>query len=94
MTHQTLFEKSRAGPAGPAFSLIRGPLKHEDERLKALIEPVVEAAGYELVRVRVTGGRTKTLQVMAERADHTMTAEDCARLSRALSPTLEEADPD
>lgn len=65
----------------------------QDERLKALIEPVVEAAGFELVRVRVTGGKTKTLQVMAERADHTMSAEDCAALSRALSPALDEADP-
>ncbi len=65
----------------------------QEERLKSLIEPVVESAGFELVRVRITGGKTKTLQVMAERADHTMTAEDCARLSRALSPALDEADP-
>ena len=64
-----------------------------EERLKALIEPVVETAGFEFVRVRVTGGNTKTLQVMAERADHTMSAEDCAQLSRALSPVLDEADP-
>lgn len=63
------------------------------ERLTDLISPVVEEQGYELVRVRVTGGNTKTLQVMAERPDHTMTANDCAVLSRALSPVLEEADP-
>ncbi|WP_425410394.1 ribosome maturation factor RimP [Hyphococcus sp.] len=67
-------------------------MTHET-RLAELIAPVVDAAGFELVRVRVTGGRTKTLQVMAERADRTMSAEDCARLSRALSPVLEEADP-
>lgn len=30
---------------------------------------------------------------MAERADRTMSAEDCAALSRALSPVLEDADP-
>lgn len=64
-----------------------------EARLNDLIAPVVSAAGYELVRVRVTGGNTKTLQVMAERPDKTMTAEDCARLSRALSPALEAADP-
>lgn len=58
-----------------------------------LINPVVEDEGFELVRVRMTGSKTKTLQVMAERSDHTMTAEDCARLSRALSPVLEAADP-
>jgi len=64
-----------------------------EARLNALIAPIVDAAGYELVRVRVTGGAAKTLQVMAERPDKTMTAEDCARLSRALSPALEAADP-
>lgn len=58
-----------------------------------LINPAVEGAGFELVRVRVTGAKTKTLQVMAERPDRTMTAEDCARLSRVLSPVLEDADP-
>jgi ribosome maturation factor RimP len=62
-------------------------------RLFELLNPVVEATGFELVRVRMTGSRTKTLQVMAERADKTMSAGDCAQLSRALSPVLEEADP-
>ena len=64
-----------------------------EDRLTGLIAPVAEAAGFELIRVRVTGGRTKTLQVMAERPDHTMSAADCAQLSRALSPVLEESDP-
>jgi len=64
-----------------------------DDRLVALIGPIAETQGFELVRVRVTGARTKTLQVMAERPDRTMTAEDCARLSRALSPALDAADP-
>ena len=65
----------------------------QDQHLFDLINPVVETAGFELVRVKVTGGKTKVLQVMAERPDKTMTAEDCAKLSRALSPVLEEADP-
>jgi ribosome maturation factor RimP len=64
-----------------------------EARLNDLIAPIVDAAGFELVRVRVTGSNTKTLQVMAERPDKTMTAEDCAKLSRALSPALEDADP-
>ena len=63
------------------------------DRLTEIIAPVVEAAGFELVRVRVTGSATKTLQVMAERPDRTMSAEDCAKLSRALSPVLDDADP-
>ena len=58
-----------------------------------LIRPIAEGEGFDLVRVRVTGAKTKTLQVMAERPDRTMTAEDCARLSRAVSPALDAADP-
>lgn len=65
----------------------------QETRLVDLIGPAVTAAGFDLVRVRITGAKTKTLQVMAERSDRTMSAEDCARLSRALSPVLDEADP-
>jgi len=61
--------------------------------LDALLVPAVEAAGYRLVRLRVMGGKTKTLQVMAERTDGGMDVEDCARLSRTLSEVLEAADP-
>ena len=64
-----------------------------EETLRQTVEPVTEAAGFELVRLRVTGSRDKTLQVMTERPDGTMSAEDCAALSRAISPALEEADP-
>ncbi|WP_306251875.1 ribosome maturation factor RimP [Parvularcula sp. IMCC14364] len=68
-------------------------MDHLTEKLVALVEPVAEAEGFELVRVRLTGSGKQTLQVMAERPDGTMTAEECASLSRALSPVLELADP-
>ncbi|MEK7265125.1 MAG: ribosome maturation factor RimP [Pseudomonadota bacterium] len=64
-----------------------------EERIEKLVGPAISAAGFELVRIRITGKESLTLQIMAERPDHTMSAEDCARLSRALSPILEEADP-
>lgn len=64
-----------------------------DARFEELLVPAIEAAGFECVRLRVTGSRDKTLQVMAERPDGTMTAEDCADLSRALSEVLEASDP-
>lgn len=64
-----------------------------ESRIAELVAPVVDDLGLELVRVRITGGQTKTLQIMAERPDHTMSAGDCAKLSRALSPVFEEADP-
>ena len=62
-------------------------------QLEPIIEPVVEAAGFRLVRLRLMGGKTKTLQIMAERADGHMGVEDCARLSRALSDFLDREDP-
>jgi ribosome maturation factor RimP len=61
--------------------------------LDGLLAPAVEAAGYRLVRLRVMGGKKKTLQVMAERPDGQMDVEDCASLSRTLSEVLEAADP-
>ena len=45
------------------------------------------------MRLRVMGGKRKTLQVMAERADGQMDVEDCVILSRSLSEILEAADP-
>jgi len=38
-----------------------------DRRIAGIITPVVEGMGFELVRVRLMGGKTKTLQIMAER---------------------------
>lgn len=64
-----------------------------EDTIAELIEPVLADEGFELVRVRLTGGQTKTLQVMAERPDGTMSAEDCAALSRAISPVLDAGDP-
>ncbi len=69
------------------------PIRTAMVQLQDLLEPVVETAGYRLVRLRLIGGKTKTLQVMAERADGTMNIDDCAELSRALSDFLDEEDP-
>lgn len=64
------------------------------ESLEALVSPAVEAAGFRLVRFRLTGGLGKaTLQIMAERADGKMEVDDCAALSRHLSKILDAADP-
>jgi ribosome maturation factor RimP len=60
-----------------------------------LIEPSLEAMGYRLVRVQLTGGHHRpTVQIMAERADGAgMTVEHCAEVSRAVSALLDVADP-
>jgi len=57
--------------------------------LETLVMPAVQAAGYRLVRLRLMGGKRKTLQIMAERADGQMDVEDCAKLSRLISEVLE-----
>ena len=66
-----------------------------NETLNALIEPICDETGYDLVRLQLQGGSSrKVLQVMAERKDRkAMTVDDCARLSRAISPVLDEKDP-
>lgn len=66
----------------------------EDLTLLELLDPVAEAAGYEIVRLRLMAGKAqRRLQVMAETPDGEMVVEDCARLSRAISAVLDAADP-
>jgi len=62
-------------------------------RVAAIVEPVLEQLSFRLVRVRISGMDGCTVQIMAERPDGTMTIEDCERVSRALSPVLDVADP-
>ena len=58
-----------------------------EARIAALAAPVVAAAGRALVAVRVTSG---TVQIFAEDpATRNLGVDDCATLSRALSPVLE-----
>jgi ribosome maturation factor RimP len=64
-----------------------------DARVALIIEPVLQAIGFRLVRVRLSGQNGLTLQIMAEREDGTMTVEDCEEVSRALSPVLDVEDP-
>lgn len=64
-----------------------------DRRIAAIVKPVVEGMGFELVRVRLMGGRTKTLQIMAERPEGGIEVDDCARISTAVSAVLDVEDP-
>lgn len=62
--------------------------------IERLIAPSLAAMGYEVVRVRLSGGYRPTLQVMAERIDRgPMTVDGCAELSRAVSALLDVDDP-
>lgn len=60
----------------------------EDRILKA-IEPEATSMGIEIVRIRMMGGRTPTLQIMIEKSEGGTDVEDCADFSRAISPLLD-----
>lgn len=62
-------------------------------RVAAIVEPVIEDLGFNLVRVKVTGENGCTVQIMAERPDGTMAVSDCETVSRAVSPVLDLEDP-
>lgn len=64
-----------------------------DRRMAEIITPVIEDMGFELVRVRLLGGKTKTLQIMAERPEGGIEVDDCAAISTAISATLDVEDP-
>lgn len=66
----------------------------EDAQLLGLLDPVAEAAGYEIVRLRLMAGKERRrLQIMAETPTGEMTVEGCTILSRAFSEILDAADP-
>jgi ribosome maturation factor RimP len=64
-----------------------------DRRLAEIITPVIEDMGYELVRVRLMGGKTHTLQIMADKPEGGIEVDDCAEISTAVSAILDVEDP-
>ncbi len=64
-----------------------------DRRLAEIVTPVIEDLGFELVRIRLMGGKTATLQIMADRPEGGINVEDCAEISTAVSATLDVEDP-
>jgi ribosome maturation factor RimP len=66
----------------------------EDAQLLDLLDPVAQAIGYEIVRLRLKAGKeSRRLQIMAETPDGDMTVEGCTALSRAVSEIMDAADP-
>ena len=60
-----------------------------DKKIAGIIDPVVLDMGYEVVRVRMTGGETKTLQIMADRPEGGIDIDELADLSNAISLYLD-----
>ncbi len=59
-----------------------------------LVIPILDALGYDLVRVKMSQVGRPTLQIMAERRDGAgTTIDDCAKISRAVSTLLDVESP-
>lgn len=64
-----------------------------DRRMAEILTPVIEDMGFEVVRIRLMGGKTNTLQIMAERPQGGIEVDECAQISTAVSATLDVEDP-
>lgn len=64
-----------------------------EARIAAIVAPVAEDLGYDLVRIKILPENGCTLQIMAENASGGFTIDDCERLSREINPVLDVEDP-
>ena len=64
-----------------------------DRRLADIVTPAIEGLGFELVRIRLMGGATRTLQIMADRPDGGIEVDDCGLISTTVSAILDVEDP-
>jgi ribosome maturation factor RimP len=64
-----------------------------DRRLADIVQPVIEGMGFELIRLRLMGGKTRVLQIMADRPDGGIGVDECGDISTAVSATLDVEDP-
>ena len=64
-----------------------------DRRLADIVGPVIEGLGFELVRIRLMGGKTRILQIMADRPDGGIGVDECGDISTAVSAVMDVEDP-
>jgi len=64
-----------------------------DRRLADIVGPAIEGLGLELVRIRLMGGKTRTLQIMVDRPEGGVEVDECAACSTAVSAVLDVEDP-
>lgn len=64
-----------------------------DRRLAEILTPVIEGMGFDLVRVRLMGGKAVRLQIMAERPGGGIEVDECGEISSAVSAVLDVEDP-
>ena len=94
---QALQEASSGLAASSAMSSRESMAKTSEGKaaeVERLIAPSIEAMGYDIVRVQLSGGDRLRLQIMAERrADGGMNVDDCTEVSRAVAAILDVEDP-
>lgn len=77
-----------------ASALLAKTSEGKAAEVEALIAPALEAMGYDIVRVQLSGGDRLKLQIMAEKhVDGSMNVDDCAQVSRAVAAILDVEDP-
>jgi len=64
-----------------------------DRRIAEIITPVVEDMGFEIVRIRLMTGKESILQIMAQGPDGNIEVDACAKISTAISATMDVEDP-
>lgn len=64
-----------------------------DRRLAEIVRPVIEGMGFELIRIRLMGGNTRVLQIMADKPEGGIEVDDCGEISTAVSAVLDVEDP-
>lgn len=61
--------------------------------IASLAEPVINELGLRLVRVSILTQSGTTVQIMADKPDASISVDECALISRRLSPLLDAHDP-
>lgn len=64
-----------------------------EDKIVALIAPVLAGMGYALVQARVTSDDGQTVRILAEDSSGNLGVADCAKISRALSALFDVEDP-
>ncbi|PTX02957.1 ribosome maturation factor RimP [Pararhodobacter aggregans] len=64
-----------------------------DRRLAEIVQPAVEAAGFELVRIRLMSGKTRTLQIMADRPEGGIEIDELGEITTLVGAVLDVEDP-
>lgn len=65
-----------------------------NEKIALIISPSLEDMGFEVVRIRLSGSKQMTLQIMVDRKDEfPISVDDCAEISYVVSTLLDVEDP-